>query len=772
MPFTPKFVDLVRNLTAITGTGPVTLGSAVNGFTSLAAAVSVGEQFYYCIQGLDKPAEREVGRGTMQANGTIARQAISGALTNFTTGAKTIAMVAAAEWFTRLEDVVNNGGSGGAAFDVATRAALAARTQRSGGVQLTEAGREGVFTFSTANLSAKVAADVRQGIYVAPSSDPSGAGGAWVRRHGGPVNVMWFGAKADFVTDDLPAFEGALATIQAEAPAGFRQGNRLFVPAGRYYLSASLNLHSGITLEGAGSAQPFGAGTILRFGKNVDGLIINHATTHGTGLGTQGDGAGSMIEGFQLWGGNVNVNPATGVASTFSAGDSITGHGVRIRGAFVACKDVASYFWGGDGFNILASSAGSDATLGNANSFYLERCQSMFNRGNGYLVAGIDANAGKVTTCSAISNGGAGFLEYSFLGNSYDACHVRDCGIVDPTGSNGPTGTCRYPAGSSTYYYMKAGQEVLAKTTVPGTNETVWGQFGGHPQCKAWAAGLEWVNGSPYATNPANSNGRNVFTGCYAESAQPPVQATAPSLFVGGLLDEVGLVGTASWVRAGGTGLSVRGIESQDGSSMGVGGKIAAWDAAAPGNDPGTIHFRAVSDIPNAGAAITFGARQGDPAAARAGIYTLTDPAFGARMYLATTDSFEAGAQTALAIDEEGNVNVTRGKLSIGGVPVGIGPVRVQGGTAYTAAADDGGAYIRFTNGAATALTVPPNSAVGFAVGTVIEIEQAGAGALSVVAGAGVTINSRGGDMVLAGQYAVAALKKVAADSWTLTGDL
>jgi len=53
-----------------------------------------------------------------------------------------------------------------------------------------------------------------------------------------------------------------------------------------------------------------------------------------------------------------------------------------------------------------------------------------------------------------------------------------------------------------------------------------------------------------------------------------------------------------------------------------------------------------------------------------------------------------------------------------------------------------------------------------------IEIEQAGAGTLSVVAGAGVTINSRGGDLVLAGQYAVAALKKVATDSWTLTGDL
>jgi hypothetical protein len=69
MPFTPKFVDLVRNVTTVQGTGPVTLGATLSGYSSLADAVAAGEQFYYCIQGIDKPAEREVGRGTMQADG-------------------------------------------------------------------------------------------------------------------------------------------------------------------------------------------------------------------------------------------------------------------------------------------------------------------------------------------------------------------------------------------------------------------------------------------------------------------------------------------------------------------------------------------------------------------------------------------------------------------------------------------------------------------------------------------------------------------------------
>ena len=88
MPFTPKFVDMVRNVTSSTGTGAIALGSAVSGFTSLGDAVATGEQFYYCIQGVDKPAEREVGRGTMQANGSIARQPIGGPATNFTSGIK------------------------------------------------------------------------------------------------------------------------------------------------------------------------------------------------------------------------------------------------------------------------------------------------------------------------------------------------------------------------------------------------------------------------------------------------------------------------------------------------------------------------------------------------------------------------------------------------------------------------------------------------------------------------------------------------------------
>ena len=568
MPFTPKFVDMVRNLTGSTGTGAISIGSTPSGYTGLSAALLTGDQFYYCIQGVEKPSEREVGRGTMLANGTIAREAISGGLTNFTPGTKTIALVTAAEWFAKVEQG-GGGGGGDTGLTVAGLTQLAALPTVNGAAALlTAKGREGLFIFDSSNLATKVTADTRKGIYVAPVAAPSGASGAWVRKFDGAVQLAWFGPAGDFVTDDLPAFDCAHDVIKARSvlPAAPGAG-ALDLGPGRFYLSGTWNIHTCLQIFGAGSAQPFGAATILRFAKNINGIVLNHGNTHGDTVGTQGSAEGSTLEGVQLWGGNVNVNGA-GVATSYAAGDSLTGHGVRIRGAFIQCRDVASYFFGGDGFNIVTNSGSGGSTQGNGSSFMLDRCQAQFNRGNGYLIAGTDSNAGRVDTCSSISNGGAGFLEYSFLGNTYIACHVRDCGVDDATtagtGTGGPTGTCQYPAASGVFYYMVAGQEIAASTTPPGTNTAVWRVFVGHPYCKTWVTGMTWVNPSPYGTNPANVNGRNVFLGCYAESAQAPCQATYPSLFLGGLLDEVKVVGSAAWVR----GTAFGGLAAGDFASL------------------------------------------------------------------------------------------------------------------------------------------------------------------------------------------------------------
>ena len=560
MPFTPKFVDLVRNLTSTSGTGPIALGAPVSGFTGIGSALTVGEQFYYCMQSIEKPNEREIGRGTLLANGSVAREAINGSLTSFTSGTKTIALVTAAEWFAKIEQggsASSGGGSGSAVTGLTELAALP--TANGAAATLTAKGREGLFVFDTANLAAMVTADARKAIYVAPASAPSGASGAWVRRFDGTVQLQWFGPAGDFTTNDLPAFEAAHDVIKARSIGGFPGAAVLDIGPGRFYLAGTWNIHTCLQIRGAGSAQPYGAATLLRFGKNINGIVLNHGNTHGDTVGTQGSAEGSVLEGVQLWGGNVNVSGA-GVVTTFAAGDSTSGHGVRIRGAFIECRDVASYFFGGDGFNIVATAGAGGAVQGNANSFVLDRCQAQYNRGNGFVVAGTDANAGKIDTCSAISNGGAGFLEYSFLGNSYIACHVRDCGKSDPANANGPVGIC---TSGGNAYYVVAGQEAGASTVTPGSNAAVWAPYQGGGASRAWVSGQVWVNPSPYGTNPANVNGRNIFLGCYAESGQAPCQATYPSQFIGGLLDEVDVVGSATWVRGtAGGGLGVGEIVS------------------------------------------------------------------------------------------------------------------------------------------------------------------------------------------------------------------
>src|SRR5262249_5505098 len=160
------------------------LGPAVNGFTSFAAALQPGDAFYYSAIGIDRPTEREVGRGTLQSNGRISRTPIVGAATNFTTGTKTVALVAAAGWFNQMQA----GGGAGGGSTAATKAALAAAPTTQGPTMLTQRGSEGLFVFDGSNLSAEVAADTKQGIYVAPASTPTGASGAWVRAERDIIN--------------------------------------------------------------------------------------------------------------------------------------------------------------------------------------------------------------------------------------------------------------------------------------------------------------------------------------------------------------------------------------------------------------------------------------------------------------------------------------------------------------------------------------------------------------------------------------------------------
>lgn len=241
--FKPRFADLVRNYTSTIGTGNFALGEAVTGYRDFASEIQEGESFYYSVVGIDKPQEFEVGRGTMQVDGTISRDPLNGVPTDFTSGYKSIAVVAAAEWF----EAVQVGSAMGAAA-APNRQALAALADTTRPAFLFEQRREGLFAFDPSDRSAEVALDPLQGVYVAPSSEPSGASGAWVRRYAGPVIVSWFGAVGDAATDDHAAVQAAMDLVVPN-------WGSVLVPSGTFLVSRPLAIPDGVVLEGTGNSS-------------------------------------------------------------------------------------------------------------------------------------------------------------------------------------------------------------------------------------------------------------------------------------------------------------------------------------------------------------------------------------------------------------------------------------------------------------------------------------------------------------------------------------
>ncbi|UQT02057.1 hypothetical protein SEA_CHADMASTERC_40 [Gordonia phage ChadMasterC] len=90
---------------------------------------------------------------------------------------------------------------------------------------------------------------------------------------------------------------------------------------------------------------------------------------------------------------------------------------------------------------------------------------------------------------------------------------------------------------------------------------------------------------------------------------------------------------------------------------------------------------------------------------------------------------------------------------------------------AYTLALADASKAVEVTSATGVNVTVPPNSAVAFPVGTLIEVAQTGAGQLTLVAGAGVTLRTAS-SLTTRAQWSTVTLRKRATDEWIVAGDL
>jgi uncharacterized protein YdeI (BOF family) len=112
------------------------------------------------------------------------------------------------------------------------------------------------------------------------------------------------------------------------------------------------------------------------------------------------------------------------------------------------------------------------------------------------------------------------------------------------------------------------------------------------------------------------------------------------------------------------------------------------------------------------------------------------------------------------------------GTLSWSAVTTGASysTVRTQSGTTYTLVLGDAGDYIQTTSTTAVTITVPTQASVTWAADTEIYFEQNNTGQITFVGASGVTINSSETLKTFA-RYSVVALKRVAENVWTLTGE-
>lgn len=90
--------------------------------------------------------------------------------------------------------------------------------------------------------------------------------------------------------------------------------------------------------------------------------------------------------------------------------------------------------------------------------------------------------------------------------------------------------------------------------------------------------------------------------------------------------------------------------------------------------------------------------------------------------------------------------------------------------TNLSASMDNAGYYFRV--GGNVTCSIGTNAVVPIKTGTEFEFFQTSSAGNFYITGSGITINSKGGDIQLAGQFSAATLKKVGTDEWDLIGDL
>lgn len=101
--------------------------------------------------------------------------------------------------------------------------------------------------------------------------------------------------------------------------------------------------------------------------------------------------------------------------------------------------------------------------------------------------------------------------------------------------------------------------------------------------------------------------------------------------------------------------------------------------------------------------------------------------------------------------------------------------LNAQSGTTYTLVLTDNGRLVTVDNASPITVTIPLNSSVAFATGAIVNVQQIGAGQITVQGASGVTVTSTGATATTPktrAQYSAISLVKTGTDSWTAIGDI
>mgnify|MGYP001017801579 CR=1 FL=1 len=343
---------------------------------------------------------------------------------------------------------------------VTTIAALKALTPSNGdavqvlGFAAAGDGGAGVFRYDSASSGTAIT-----GMVVAPDSGT----GRWFRVYSGAVNVRWFGAKGDGVTDDTVAIQAALTAAPADG--------RVTLPPGVYRIGATLTVSKKLYIDGSGASlsetailAPMLALDSSADGSTVRGLTFVGSETIGTFPGdttaldrtaiTVSSADDVLIDGIKVTG------KSSGVKLYQSAGGTVQNS--RFSGFIVAPtaganNSSATNIEEGTGCRVLNTSV---ANMGSAALVRLEAQRAVIHgvRGENLYDNGVyisSGDAGSVTGCTfdnLLGDGSTGIKvrgsRHTVVGNTVSNATNGGAGIM-ATG-NGETPDAQGRNGSGT----------------------------------------------------------------------------------------------------------------------------------------------------------------------------------------------------------------------------------------------------------------------------------------------------------------------------------